>query len=45
MKILNWNYQGLGNSQAVLALCELVRTHKPDVIFLLETLAHVSKLE
>ena len=45
MKILSWNYWGLGNSRAVLALCKLARIHKPGVIFLSETLEHVNQLE
>ena len=45
MKILSWNCWGLSNFREVLALGELVQTHKPYVIFLSETLSHVNELE
>lgn len=45
MIVLSWNCRGLGNFPAILALRELVRVHKPNVIFLFETLSHSSKIE
>jgi exonuclease III len=41
MKILGWNSQGLNSSRAVLALQDILRQHKPDVVFLSET--HLSR--
>jgi exonuclease III len=41
MKILGWNFQGLNSSRAVLALQDILRQHKPDVVFLSET--HLSR--
>lgn len=45
MSCLSWNCRGLGNPLAVLALRELVKTHKPGLVFLFETLAHHNKIE
>ena len=39
------NCCGLGNSRAVLALCELLRNKKPDFIFLIETFVNFNKIE
>lgn len=41
---LSWNCRGLGHPCAVPILCELVRTHRPDV-FLFDTLTHSNKIE
>lgn len=45
MKIFSWNCRGLGNASAVRALCELIKTHKPDVVFLFETLVCARRIE
>lgn len=45
MRIMSWNYSGLGNAKAVSILCELIRAHKPDVIFMFETLVSFSRIE
>lgn len=37
MIVLSWNCRGLGYPQSVPALRELVKAHKPDVVFLFET--------
>lgn len=37
MNYLSWNCRGLGNSRAVRSLGDLIRSHKPDIIFLSET--------
>jgi exonuclease III len=37
MKLLSWNCRGLGKPTAIRALKNLIQTHKPDVIFLMET--------
>ena len=45
MICLSWNCRGLGQARAVHALSELVKTHKPTVIFLFETLVQSNKIE
>lgn len=37
MKLLSWKCRGLGNPTVVRALKKLLKTHYPDVIFLVET--------
>jgi exonuclease III len=45
MIILSWNCRGLGHLSAVPSLRDLIRLHKPDIIFLCETLCHANKVE
>ena len=45
MSCLSWNYRGLGNSRAVCSLCDLVKSHRPRILFLMETLVHEMKIE
>lgn len=45
MKILSWNCRGLGQPQAIPVIREFVTTHRPEVVFLFETLASTSKVE
>ena len=45
MICLNWNCRGLGQARAVQALSGLVKTHKPMVVFLFETLVNSNKIE
>ncbi|CAN1729936.1 LINE-1 reverse transcriptase homolog [Linum perenne] len=45
MIIISWNCRGLGQPRAVRALSELVKVHRPDVIFLSETLVQKQKME
>lgn len=45
MNILNWNCRGLGHLRAVPALKDLVRTQKPDILFLFETRVNANKIE
>lgn len=44
MNSLFWNCQGLGNSRTVRILGDLVRTRKPDFLFLYETLVGSNKI-
>ncbi|XP_074326831.1 uncharacterized protein LOC141664773 [Apium graveolens] len=44
MNFLSWNCRGLGNSRAVRVLRDLVKTRKPDFIFLSETLVSSVKI-
>lgn len=45
MILLSWNYRGLDNPATVLALCELVKARRPDIIFLYEILSIASRIE
>ncbi|XP_073024385.1 uncharacterized protein [Primulina eburnea] len=45
MIVLSWNCRGLGHPRAVPILCELIKAHKADVVFLSETLVHAVKIE
>jgi len=45
MIVLSWNCRGLGHPDAVPSLRDLIRHHKPDIIFLCETLCHANKIE
>ena len=45
MRCLSWNCRGLGNSRAVRSLCDLVKSHRPCILFLMETLVHEMKIE
>ncbi|CAN0926286.1 hypothetical protein LINGRAHAP2_LOCUS35258 [Linum grandiflorum] len=45
MIVMGWNCRGLGNSRAVCVLGELINTHRPDVVFLSETLVCNQKME
>ncbi|XP_075482879.1 uncharacterized protein LOC142523119 [Primulina tabacum] len=45
MIVLSWNCRGLGHTRAVPNLRELVKTRRPTVVFLSETLVHSNKIE
>ncbi|CAN0920895.1 hypothetical protein LINGRAHAP2_LOCUS32319 [Linum grandiflorum] len=45
MIVLIWNCQGLGNPCAASVLGELVKTHRPNVVFLSETQVDNSRME
>lgn len=45
MKIMIWNCRGLGNPRAIPILIELLRAHRPDVVFLFETLVCSARIE
>lgn len=45
MSLLSWNCRGLGTHRAVRILGEILRTHKPDLLFLSETLSVSNKIE
>ncbi|CAN0928459.1 hypothetical protein LINGRAHAP2_LOCUS36508 [Linum grandiflorum] len=45
MIVMSWNCRGLGQSRAVRVLGELVTAHRPDVLFLSETLVSSQKME
>ena len=44
MKIICWNTQGVKKPQALQEVKFLTRTHKPDLIFLLETLVNETNI-
>ena len=37
MKVISWNYRGLGGSRKVEALKDIVKTEKPDILLIQET--------
>ncbi|XP_074337672.1 uncharacterized protein LOC141674870 [Apium graveolens] len=45
MIILSWNCRGLGSPRTVRVPCDLVKSHKPDVLFLTETISFANKNE
>lgn len=45
MFALSWNCRGLNNSATIPYLCELVRAHRPNNIFLCETLSCSAKID
>lgn len=45
MIILSWNCQWIGHPTAIPFLCDLVRTRKPNVILLCETISHSNNIE
>ncbi|XP_019150943.1 PREDICTED: uncharacterized protein LOC109147742 [Ipomoea nil] len=45
MSILSWNCRGLGNLTAIRVLADLVRSKRPQVVFLIETFADSVRME
>lgn len=45
MNLLGWNCRGLGNPRAVRVLGDLLKTQKPDFLFLSETISNASSIE
>ncbi|XP_058750083.1 uncharacterized protein LOC131623075 [Vicia villosa] len=45
MKLLSWNYRGLGSPRAVRSLMRLIRIENPDVLFLMETRLNSSEIQ
>lgn len=45
MKILSWNCRGLGNPRAVRALGDLIKSFKPNMLFLIETLSEEVRIK
>ncbi|CAN0918481.1 hypothetical protein LINGRAHAP2_LOCUS30889 [Linum grandiflorum] len=45
MIIMSWNCRGMGQQCAIQALDELIKTHRPGVVILLETFANKSRME
>lgn len=45
MSILSLNCRGLGHSSRVLLLRDMNQNHKPDIVFLYETIASVKTME
>jgi len=44
MKIISWNVQGLKGVQVMQEITFLLRIHKPNMLFLIETLVNESNL-
>lgn len=45
MSILSWNCRGLGNPGTIHVLMDLIHSKKPAIVFLMETLVNMNKLE
>lgn len=48
MSCISWNYWGLGSPQVIHDQKALIRSHKPDILFLMETrllMVHFSSLK
>ena len=45
MRCISWNCRGLGNSRAIQNLREIIRSQRPSLIFLIETLVDDEKIE
>ncbi|CAN0914972.1 hypothetical protein LINGRAHAP2_LOCUS28862 [Linum grandiflorum] len=45
MIVMSWNCRGMGQPRAVRVLGELVETHRPGVVILLETFVNKSRME
>ncbi|CAN0841413.1 Transposon TX1 uncharacterized 149 kDa protein [Linum grandiflorum] len=45
MIIMSWNCRGMGQPRAVNVLDELIKTHRPGIVILLETFANKSRME
>ncbi|KAL9667162.1 hypothetical protein QQ045_001511 [Rhodiola kirilowii] len=37
MRIMGWNYRGVGGPRAVRSLCDVVKSHRPSIVGLIET--------
>ncbi|XP_074362176.1 uncharacterized protein LOC141702378 [Apium graveolens] len=45
MNAISWNCRGLGNSRAVRALRDVVKSYNPSIVFLMETLSIKERIE
>lgn len=45
MRIMSWNWRGLGNLRTVQELCRLIKQKKPAMVFLMETKLRKIKME
>ncbi|XP_074347003.1 uncharacterized protein LOC141685822 [Apium graveolens] len=45
MNVLSWNCRGLGSPRTVRVLSDLIKSRKPDVLFLSETISTADKIE
>lgn len=45
MEIIRWNCRGLGNPRAVRALGDLIKSQKPNMVFLIETLSEEDRIK
>lgn len=44
MNVISWNCRGVGSARTVRVLKEMVKSHKPDLLFLSETKADSNKV-
>ncbi|XP_074346861.1 uncharacterized protein LOC141685668 [Apium graveolens] len=45
MNAISWNCRGLGNPRAIRALWNMVKSHKPNILFLMETLSYKERIK
>lgn len=45
MNAISWNCQGSGNARAVCALGDLVKSRKPNILFLIKTLSEGDRIK
>ncbi|XP_074356304.1 uncharacterized protein LOC141696006 [Apium graveolens] len=45
MNAISWNCIGLGNPRTVRALWDMVKSHKPNILFLMETLSYKERIK
>lgn len=45
MKIISWNYRGMSHPLTVLTVQNLTQSHKPNLLFPMETKMEARKLE
>ncbi|RHN54419.1 putative endonuclease/exonuclease/phosphatase [Medicago truncatula] len=44
MKCIYWNIRGVGNLETQIDLFHMIKTHKPDILFLDEPLMHFTSI-
>lgn len=45
MNAVSWNCRGLGNPRTVRALGDVVKSHNPEILFLIETLSNKERMK
>lgn len=45
MNCLSWNCRELGNPRTIRVLGDLIRDHRPNLVFLIETISFANKIE
>lgn len=45
MSSISWNYRGLGNLRAIREVSKLIRTHRPQILFLMKTKKRATRMD